>query len=135
MKNVFEFEVRVGDINYGNHMGNDKALLIFHDARIRFLRSLGFSEMNIGEQTGIILNEAHLYYKKEIFLYDRLSVDVDVVMITSSSFTLEYRVHRNHDDAPVLTGTTRIIAFDYENKKVVRLPGHFMEKISDLMIK
>ncbi len=29
------FAVRIGDINYGGHMGNDKFLLIFHDARLK----------------------------------------------------------------------------------------------------
>ena len=38
------YTVRVGDINYGGHMGNDKALLLFHDARLYFLGKYDFSE-------------------------------------------------------------------------------------------
>ena len=34
-------EVRISDINYGNHMGNDRALSFFQDARISFLKQLG----------------------------------------------------------------------------------------------
>jgi len=35
--------VRVGDINYGGHLGNDKFLLFFHGARLNFFSELGFS--------------------------------------------------------------------------------------------
>jgi acyl-CoA thioesterase FadM len=31
------YPVRVGDINYGGHLGNDKYLLLFHDARLAYL--------------------------------------------------------------------------------------------------
>ena len=32
-----ELEVRVGDVNYGGHLGNDALLGLLHEARIRFL--------------------------------------------------------------------------------------------------
>ncbi len=31
-----QYKVSIADINYGCHMGNDKALTIFHEARIGF---------------------------------------------------------------------------------------------------
>ena len=129
VKNIAKFEVRVGDINYGGHMGNDKSLLIFHDARIRFLESLGYSEMFIGDNTGIIMSEAHVYFKKEVLLHDILSVDVSVSELSASSFTLSYHVFRQQDGAEVIHGSTKIIAYDYERKRVTRIPEVFLEKI------
>ena len=67
------YRIRVGDINYGGHMGNDKALLLFHDARLYFLEQHGFSESDIGGP-GIIMGDAHVYYKKEVFRGDELKV-------------------------------------------------------------
>ena len=128
-KKIAGFEVRVGDINYGGHMGNDKALLLFQDARIKFLASIGFSEMNIGDETGIIMNEAHVFYKKEIFLYDRLSVTISVATVTASSFFLHYSVVRKSDNAEVLKGSTKLIAFNYAKKRIIRLPAAFLSKI------
>jgi acyl-CoA thioester hydrolase len=40
--------VRIGDINYGGHAGNDAILSIMHEARMQMLNSHGFSEMNAG---------------------------------------------------------------------------------------
>jgi acyl-CoA thioester hydrolase len=110
-------------------MGNDKALLLFQDARIRFLEALGFSEKHIGDQAGIIMSEAHVLFRKEIFLHDELSADVAVSNVTTSSFTLAYIVRRTGDDAEVLHGTTKLIAFDYEKRKVTRLPDAFITAI------
>ena len=35
------YKVPISDINYGGHMGNDKSLALFHEARIAFLKHLG----------------------------------------------------------------------------------------------
>lgn len=126
---VVRFEVRIGDINYGGHMGNDKALLLFQDARIRFLESLHFSEKHIGDQAGIIMSEAHVFFRKEVFLHDVLTADVSVSAVTTSSFTLSYQVRRLADDEEVLHGTTRLIAYDYDKRKVARLPEEFLRAI------
>ena len=129
ISNIASFEVRVGDINYGGHMGNDKALLLFQDARIRFLESLGFSEKSIGEETAIIMTDAHVFFKKEIFLHDQLETDVSISDVTTTSFNMEYTVRRQSDQVVVLTGSTRILAFNYGKRRVVRLPDEFLDKI------
>lgn len=132
INNIATFEVRVGDINYGGHMGNDKALLLFHDARIRFLESIGFSEKYIGDNAGIILNEAHVYYLKEIFLYDRLQANIAVTEVSTASFLLEYSFIREKDAVEVLKGTTKILAYDYDLQRVVKLPEVFAGRVREL---
>ncbi len=37
-----ELAVRVTDLNYGNHVGNDSTLGLMHEARLQFYRKLGF---------------------------------------------------------------------------------------------
>lgn len=126
---IARFEIRIGDINYGGHMGNEAALLLFQDARIRFLESIGFSEKYIGDKAGIILTEAHVYFRKEVFLHDELYADIAVAEVTTSSFEMVYSIKRSADAVEVLNGRTRLIAFDYERKKVTRLPEAFIRAI------
>ena len=130
IKNIAKLEVRVGDINYGGHMGNDKALLIFHDARIRFLESLGFSETDIGGP-GIIMRDAHVDFKKEVFLHDILIVDVGIEEVSATSFNVMYSVKRENDGEVVFTGSTRLVAFDYKARRPVKVPEAFLEKIRE----
>lgn len=118
--------VRVGDINYGGHMGNDKALLLFHDARLHFLAGHGFSEQDIGGP-GLIMGEAHVYFKKEVFRGDELRVYIHLEDDRELSFVMQYTVMR--DETVVMTGNTRMIAFDYRKRKVVKLPEVFTRKV------
>jgi acyl-CoA thioester hydrolase len=122
-----DYTVRVGDINYGGHMGNDKALLLFHDARIHFLERIGFSEGDIGGP-GIIMAEAHVYFKKELFRGDELKLYVHIEELRGVAFELHYTVMRGEDK--VIYGSTKLISFDYELRKVVKLPDAFVEAIS-----
>jgi acyl-CoA thioester hydrolase len=121
------YRVRVGDINYGGHMGNDKALLLFHDARICFLEELGYSESDIGGP-GLIMGDAHVYFKKELFRDDEVKVYIHIEDLKELSFVMHYTILR--DEVEVMTGNTRMIAFDYDRRKVVRLPEEFVQKIT-----
>jgi len=116
-------KVRVADLNYGGHVGNARVLDYFQEARVAFLKHLGpYSELDIGG-VGIILPEAHLVYRAEMFLDDELDIGVRPGVIKKSSFQLEYRIER---DAQVTAeGYTALVAFDYSQRKPVRLPGEF----------
>lgn len=121
------YKVRVGDINYGGHMGNDRALLLFHDARIHFLEERGFSEGDIGG-SGIIMADAHVFFKKEVFRGDELNVYVYIENLRTISFEMHYTIMRG--DEEVIQGSTRLISFDYKMHKVVKLPDAFMTALS-----
>ncbi len=130
IKEVATIEVRVGDINYGNHMGNDRALLVFQDARIRYLERIGFSEHNIGYGTGITIRDAHVTYRREVFLHDVLLVDVGIEDVRTMSFNMVYTVRRKSDEAVVFTGSTGIVALNYDSRRPVKIPDEFLEKIT-----
>ena len=61
-----EIPIRITDINYGGHLGNDSLLSIIHEARVRFLKNLGYSEANV-EGSGIIMIDSAIQYKSEGF--------------------------------------------------------------------
>ena len=72
-----EIDVRVTDMNYGSHLGNDAMLSLIHEARWRFFRSNGMTE---GDVCGarLVLADAAIVYKKEAFAGDRLRFEVGV---------------------------------------------------------
>ncbi len=120
------YKVRVGDINYGGHMGNDKALLLFHDARIHFLEERGFSESDIGGP-GLIMGDAHVYFKKEVFRGDELKVFIHIEEIRELSFVMHYSVLR--EEVVVVHGHTKMVSFDYEKRRLAKIPAAFLKKI------
>lgn len=119
------YDVRVADVNYGGHVSNAAVLSFFQDARIAYLKNLGgYSEMDIGG-CGIILPSAHVEYRAEMFLGDRLEIGVRISELGGSSFAMEYRIEREGKIAA--EGTTRLVAFDYSRRKPIRLPSSFRQ--------
>jgi acyl-CoA thioester hydrolase len=123
------FPVRIGDINYGGHMGNDRFLALFQDARLAFLASLGASEREIGEGLGLIMSEAHVAFKAEVFYGEELEVNVRVGGLQDTRFRLDYQVDRKGDGRTVATGYTLLVAFDYSRRRVSRLPEAFRARL------
>ena len=122
------YKVTIGDINYGGHMGNERALLIFQQGRISWLHSMGYSEINIGDNTGIIQREAHIKYLGEVFLNEELTVSIVEARLKRSNFTLKYEI-KNERSELVITGEVLLVAFNYERKKIAPLPKDFKEKV------
>jgi acyl-CoA thioester hydrolase len=44
---TIKIPVRITDINYGNHVGNNSFVEIIHEARMQFLSQFGFTELDI----------------------------------------------------------------------------------------
>jgi hypothetical protein len=72
------YTVTIADINYGKHLGNDRPLVIFQDARIRFFKSLGLSEGDIGNGRSIVVVESGCRYMRQVFLHEELQVAVTI---------------------------------------------------------
>ena len=121
------YTVRVADINYGGHVSNAVVLNYFQDARIGYLKRLGnFSELDIGG-CGIILSEAHVLYRAEMFFDDQLEIGVRCVELRNSAFAMGYRIERSGE--LMVEGTTNLVAYDYRERRPVRLPAAFRKAI------
>ena len=75
-------------------MGNDKALTIFNEARINFMEYFGYSELSIGGDTGIILTEANIKFRKEVLHHDEINVEVWITNLEGVRFTLNRNAQR-----------------------------------------
>jgi acyl-CoA thioesterase FadM len=75
------------------------------------------------------MRDAQVSFRKEVFLHDVLQVDVGIDDVTTSTFNVTYTVRRERDDAVVFSGSTNLVAFDYETRRPVRVPEVFLEKI------
>jgi len=114
-------DVRVTDVNYGGHLGNDRVLGLAHEARVRWLASCGLSEKDVGG-VGLIMADAALVFRGEAFLGDELEVALGAVEVRRSSFDLVYRLIRPADGADIAQVKTGMVCFDYIARKVARLP-------------
>jgi len=127
---VLPYKVRIVDVNYGGHVANSAVLNFFQDARIAYLNNLGgYSELDIGGGCGIILPEAHVSYRAEMFHNDELLIGARVRDLSRSSFRMEYHIERNGEITA--EGETVLVCFDYQKRKPRRLDPGFREKVLD----
>ncbi len=124
-------EVRVTDLNYGNHLGNDALLGIIHEARVRFYASLGFPDERNVFGTGLIMADTAIQYKSEGFLADQLSISIGIHDISRMGYDLVYQIGNQHS-AAVAVAKTGMVCFDYTNRKVCPVPMEFLSALEKL---
>jgi acyl-CoA thioester hydrolase len=125
-----EIPVRVTDLNYGNHVGNDTILSLMQEARVQYYRQLGFNnELNFEGAVGQIIADAAVIYKSESFLGDVLVVEIGAMEFNKYGFDMIYRLTNKATGKEVARGKTGIVCFDYNKRKVASIPEVLLSKL------
>ena len=128
-----EIGVRVSDLNYGNHVGNDSVLTLMQEARTLFYRSMGFeSEVRLEGMIGQIVSDTAIVYKAESFLGDALKVEIAVGDLNKYGFDLFYKITNKATGKKIALGKTGIVCFDYSKRKMASIPEKLVEKLKSL---
>jgi acyl-CoA thioester hydrolase len=112
--------VRISDINYGNHLGNDAVLSMMHEARVQFLKSFGYTELDL-EGAGLIMADTAIIYKGEGFYGDILTVKVAATDLSKYGFDLVYWFE-NQAGKEIARAKTGMLCFNYATRKLMSLP-------------
>lgn len=126
-----EIPIRITDINYGGHLGNDSLLSIVHEARVKFLSHLNYSEANV-EDLGVIMIDAGIQYKSEGFYGDVLLIEVAVAEFTGIGCDFIYRITNKESTKEIALAKTGIVFFDYQKRKTAPVPTAFRKKIEEM---
>lgn len=125
--------IRITDINYGGHAGNEVFLSLAHEARLRFLNFHGYSELNfLG--TGLIMADAAIEFKRELVYGNEVKVSVAATGFDRLGFDIVYLMEVKQDErwltaAKVKTG---MLCYDYTAKKKVPVPAEAIEKFKHI---
>jgi acyl-CoA thioesterase FadM len=115
--------VRITDINYGGHAGNDAILSLIHEARMQFLIKYGYAELKFGN-IGLIMRDAVIEFKDELFYGETVIASVAAGEFTNAGFEIYYKLEKesNGQRRPVAFAKTGMVGFDYSKKKIAALP-------------
>lgn len=119
-------EVRVGDLNYGNHVGNDQVLSLIHEARRRYIRSLGADEIG-ADGMGFVIADAAVVYRAQAFYGDSLDIGVAAAEFQSRSCAFFYKVSKA--GAVVAEARTGVVCFDFKAQKATAFPAALLQKL------
>ncbi len=121
-------QIRVTDLNYGNHLANDAVLGLVHECRVQFYRHLGFHDERNIFGVGVIMADAAVQFLAEGFLGDELLIELGISDITATGYDLIYRISNQHKKTIALV-KTGMVCFDYTTRKVARIPEEFLTEI------
>jgi 4-hydroxybenzoyl-CoA thioesterase len=119
-----EIPIRISDINYGNHLGHDTVVSIFHEARVAFFRAFDMEECDV-DGLGILVVDLAVQYRAQAYYGQTLRVDVAAAHIGSRGCDLVYRASDRDTGKVVALGKTGIVFFDYGEGKVKSMPARF----------
>ena len=122
--------VRISDVNYGGHVGNDSILSIIHEIRVQYFKSLGYTELNFAG-AGIIMSDVSIEFKNEVFYGEEIIASLAIGEITTIAFDIFYKLEKKIGDkiVTVAIAKTWIVCYDYSKKKVTPMPEEILEKI------
>ena len=128
---TMQMQIRVTDLNYGGHVGNDTILSLLQEARQQFLQSRGYAELSV-ESFGLIMADAMIEYKKELNHKDLIAIAVVANDFDKLGFDIYYRITvlQNGEEVLAVRAKTGMMLFDYTTKKKVSLTENIIQQLS-----
>ena len=119
--------VRITDLNYGAHLGNDALLSILHEARLQLLQHFGYTELDLGGAS-LIMADVAIEYKGEGFYGDVLTLKLAFDDVHKYGFDITYHV-LNQKGKEVARAKTGMLCFNYQERKLMALPDEVKARI------
>ena len=127
-----ELSVRVTDINFAGHLGNDNLVSLLQEARGQFLDSYGLPEMDIFG-AGMVITDVAVIYESEAFRGEVLMIEITVGDFNKYGCDFFYRITEKTGGRNVAKAKTGMVFFDYRQRRVQRVPEEFRALFKDCM--
>ncbi len=114
------------DMNYGNHLGNDKVLTLAHEARLRFFKNLGYDELNFFG-SALIQANSQIQYCAQGFFGDQLLINLWI--IEKNAYGFDLFTHIKREETELARVHTSLVFFDYEKNKIAKCPTKFLDYV------
>lgn len=124
-----EITVRLTDLNFGGHVGNDQMITLLSAARFTFLDFLGVKEEDIFG-LGIVITDLATQYLKETRARETLVFEVGINDINKYGGDFIFRVTNKRTGDRVVLAKTGFVLIDPSNLKVAPMPAEFRELIT-----
>ncbi len=122
-----DIPIRIGDINRGRHLAHDAVLSIMEEARVQFMKSIGYPQENI-DGVSFITVDAGVIYKKQGFYGQTLRVDIAVTDFSRRGCDIVYRISNAETGEEMVRAKNGMLFFNYREQKVATVPEAFRAK-------
>jgi len=120
-------------MNYGGHLDNALLLTVVSEARVRYLKSLGYTELDV-EGVGIIVADAAVQYRSEAFHGEVMRVAMAAAEFSRRGCDLVWQMTERDSGREVARGKTGIVFFDYGTRQPVEVTPGFRRQAGDMPV-
>ena len=128
-----DIQIYISHVNQGGHLDNAQLLTLVSEARVRFFKSLGYTE---GDVAGfpIVVGDMVAQYKSEGFHGETMRVSMVPQDYNKYGFDLAYRMECLDTTREVARGKIGIVFIDRATRKVAQVPAEFLQCVSALSL-
>lgn len=128
---ITQIAVRITDVNYGGHVGNDAILSLIHEARMQFLKKYDYTELNFAG-IGLIMSDVGIEFKDELYYGDIVNASVIAANFSKAAFDIFYKLEKQVSDQLKLVAIakTGMVCYDYSKKKIASMPQSAVNRLS-----
>lgn len=123
-----EIPIYINHINYGNHLDNAALLMLVSEARVRFFKSFGYSEMDV-EGVGVIVADCAVQYRSEAFHGETLLAEFAADDFNKYGCDFVWRLSDKASGREVARGKHGMMFFDYTARKPAGVPDAFVARV------
>lgn len=117
------------DINYANHMGNERILMWADDIRNNALNNIGWGMDSLESGSGVIVANHTIVYQSEGFLGDEINIEVGIDYLTEHSFDMVVRLTKENSNKNFIIMRTGVVCFNYNSRKIAEIPEQYLTQL------
>jgi len=127
-----DLQIYISHVNQGGHLDNAQLVTLISEARVRFFKSLGYTEGNVAGHP-IVVGDLVAQYKSEGFHGETMRISMIPQFYNQYGFDLVYRMDCVEPEREVARGKVGIVFIDKSTRKVAPMPQAFMDQIGKLI--
>jgi acyl-CoA thioester hydrolase len=127
-----EFDVPWGDMDSFRHVNNVVFFRYFENARIEYLRRIGWFDLMTATGLGPIVHSTQARFRKPLKYPDRVVAAARVITLEADRMTFEHRLVSGRLDDMAADGQAVVVCYDYRADRKAALPNELREAIDRL---
>ena len=121
-----------GDMDSYQHVNNVVYFRYFENARIEYIRRIGWLEVESATGIGPILASTQARYRRALTYPDTIHIGIRLLEMKDDRFTIEHQIVSAKQAEVVTEGQGLLVAYHYPTNKKVALPEELKARIRAL---
>jgi acyl-CoA thioester hydrolase len=123
-----DIQIYISHVNQGGHLDNAQLLTLVSEARLRFFKSLGYTESNV-DGCPIVVGDLLAQYKSEGFHGETMCIRMEPADFNPYGFDLVFQMTDKDSGREVARGKTGIVFVRPDAKKATPMPAGILAKL------